>query len=500
MEKYFYLKNKFTNEIVFYKKDDFKPYFKGEFDKIIADFCVDVMTKVGIELQDDLKEAMFFMNFVNNWNNSKNAQRSLFIAINFTDLSADEQKSIINRQKNNEEFEKQKNQQRKHTVGNGEGSLFYSESQKKWIYQWTVGFDISGKQIKKQIKQKKNETKKDFLKRKTEIENSINNGTYIEKSKDIFIDITKRHVKQKHDDNITGDASYIRDLDTINEIEKTCSNFIYKPIQKITVEDIEFAKNKIKEYSNNSIKKIWRLLYKTFRIGVSRRKIAFNPMDDENLKRPISSKKTKKVTSLTLKEEALLNELLNNDTLNEQYRNIVLLQLNTGLRIGEILALSIDCIDFKNNTITIYRTLTKDGNRKNIIGEHTKTYDRENEIDNGKRVFPMSSLVKTILQDILKQKITNINQLLFWDYSRNSLILPKRINDFLKKLNKDNIIKDLTTHKLRHTFITRCQEKGISLSVLQAMVGHIEGSPVTEETYTSVSLEFMKEELKKIGG
>ena len=48
---------------------------------------------------------------------------------------------------------------------------------------------------------------------------------------------------------------------------------------------------------------------------------------------------------------------------------------------------------------------------------------------------------------------------------------------------------------MRHT---RCQEKSIALVVIQAMVGHIEGSSITSDTYTSVSLDFMKQEIKKI--
>ena len=378
------------------------------------------------------------------------------------------------------------------SVGNGEGSLYYSETLKCWIYQYIYN------NKRKTMKQKKNESVRDFKARVTKIKNEKNEGTYIEKSKDIFIEITKKHVEQKHNDNITSDSSYIRDLDTINQIEKTCNNFANKPIQKITIEDIELSKAEIKKYSNNSIKKIWRLLYKTFSIGISRRKIAFNPMDDENLKRPISSKQTKKVEALTHDEEKILNTFLKDNSQNVQYKNIVLLQLNTGMRIGEVLALSTDCINLKNNTITIYRSLTKDSNRKFVIGKHTKTFDREKEIDKGKRTFPMTQQAKKIIQELLKQKITNMHQLLFWDYSKNSLILPKRINDFLKKINKNNIIENLTTHKLRHTFITRCQENNIPLPVIQAMVGHIEGSPITEETYTSVSLEFMKQELQKI--
>ena len=294
-----------------------------------------------------------------------------------------------------------------------------------------------------------------------------------------------------------GDSTYTRDLGTKEQIKKTCSNFINKPIHLITVDDIEDAKDNIREYSNNSINKIWRLLYKTFNIALSRRKITFNPMNDETLNKPISKKETKRIQSLTIDEEQKLIECLNLANVNEQYKQIVLLQLNTGMRIGEILALSSDCIDLEKNTITVYRTLTKKNN-KYILGKHTKTYNRRTNIDKGKRTFPMTSETKKIISDILRQKISNIHNLLFWDYQRNSLILPKRINDFLDSLNNNNISNYLKTHTLRHTFITRCQEKSIALVVTQAMVGHIEGSSITSDTYTSVSLDFMKQEIKKI--
>lgn len=51
---------------------------------------------------------------------------------------------------------------------------------------------------------------------------------------------------------------------------------------------------------------------------------------------------------------------------------------------------------------------------------------------------------------------------------------------------------------LRHTFITRCQENGVPLVVIQALVGHVEGSSITNDTYTSVSIDFMQKELEKV--
>lgn len=56
----------------------------------------------------------------------------------------------------------------------------------------------------------------------------------------------------------------------------------------------------------------------------------------------------------------------------------------------------------------------------------------------------------------------------------------------------------LSSHVLRHTFITRCREKGIDLFVLQKIVGHVAGSDITNNVYTSVSNEFINQEITKI--
>ncbi len=64
------------------------------------------------------------------------------------------------------------------------------------------------------------------------------------------------------------------------------------------------------------------------------------------------------------------------------------------MRIGETLALTIDCIDLKNNTLTVYRTLTQDLNYNIILGEHTKTYKKESVLTMVKEPSPMNANVK----------------------------------------------------------------------------------------------------------
>lgn len=380
--------------------------------------------------------------------------------------------------------------------GNGEGTIYFSEALNKYVAQYVE--PSTGK--RKTLTQRKNEGKKEFKDRFTKTMNDINQGTYIGTNKDTFISILENYVEQKHKDGITSDRSYKRDLETVDQIKKTCKNFVDKPIQKITVEDVEKCKVAIREYANSVIDKIWTAINKTFQVAYSRRKISYNIMLDETLTKPISKKENKKIEALSKDEEAKLINILNKEEQNHKYKNIILLQLYTGMRIGEILALSNDCINLKENTLTVYRTLTQDEKYNTILGEHTKTYKKRTGIDNGKRTFPMSHNVKNVITQILKNKTQNINGLLFWNYKKNTYITPSELNSYLTRINKKyNICSEsLHSHRLRHTFITRCVENGVFPKVIQNIVGHIEGSTITNDVYTSISNEFIAQELKKI--
>lgn len=378
--------------------------------------------------------------------------------------------------------------------GNGEGTLYYSETLQKWVGQYSINYK------RKTMTQRKNEGVNEFKKRFRDTLASIDNGTYIERNNETLYEIIDRHIEQKFKDKITSARSYKRNKETLKAIEKTCSNFIHKPVQKITPEDIEDAKPLISEYSSEVIDKIWGILKIGFKIAISRRKIRFNIMDDVTLTKPISNKKKIKKEALTIKEEKALRDVLNNQEKNHKYRDIVLTQLNTGMRIGEVLARSLTDANLKKNSLHIWNTLTQDENYKIIISEHTKIYDKKNQIDRGERTIPLDKEVKEIILKIKNSNLKNIYNLLFWDYEKNTFISPAEINSWLRRLNKKYKItnKSLTTHILRHSRITRLQEAGVLLVVIQYFVGHVEGSKDTNDTYTTVSFDFAKSELKKV--
>ena len=387
------------------------------------------------------------------------------------------------------------------SVGNGEGSLYFSEKLNCWMFQY---YDTNGK--RQTMKQKKKETVKDFKARVTKVKNELNTGTYIAKSTETVVTIAEQHIENKHIDGITSDRSYKRDLETLGQIKKTCSNFCNLPIQNVTIKHLEDAKKEIKEYANSTIDKIWCLLGKVFNIACSpsRKILIYNLMLDETLKKPISVKKTKKVKPLTNEELEKFNAILDNEERKHPYRNIAKMQNISGMRIGEVLARSKDDYNKFTQQFNIHNTLTQDANYHVIMGKHTKTYNKKTQIDEGQRYLPLDNNLFSELIDIIEEqcnkKITNIYNLLFWDYKKNTFVTPGEINSWLKRLNAKYHIctSELTTHRLRHTALTHWKEIGIDLSAIQYLAGHVEGSDITENVYIETSLDFVKKQIANI--
>lgn len=376
---------------------------------------------------------------------------------------------------------------------NGDGSFYFSETLQKWIGQYG----------RKTITQRNGETKTQCKERWEKLKEEIKNGTYLEKRTDTVKYIIENHIEQKFKDGTIKGVSRKRNLETLSQLESCCNNFINNPIQKVTFYDIQIAKEKMKYlYSQSCINKMWGLLNKAFAFASSPsvKLITVNIMKDENLKKPISEKKTKKVYPLTKEERKKLEYVLNGPERNHKYRNIVKFEWITAMRIGEALARSTEDISKDKSNLHIHNTLTEDDDGNVIIGEHTKTYDKENDIDLGERYFPIEGELAEIINEQLNSKLLNIYHLLFWDYKKNTFISDSAINSWLDRINKKYKIssKKIHNHRLRHDCLTHWKENGVDMAAIQYLAGHVEGSNITDSVYIDVSKDFAFDEYKKV--
>lgn len=188
------------------------------------------------------------------------------------------------------------------------------------------------------------------------------------------------------------------------------------------IKDIDIQKylnTLISDYSNSTISKIYGEFRQTFEYLYNFGFIKINPM--HGVIKPKSEKESIKRRAMTLEEESDFVEYLKLTNIGEcKYKNIFLIQLFMGLRIGEVMALTIDDIDFQNNVIKINKTLTVDENGKIICGNKTKT-------GAGYRDIPINS---KIIKDIKEQiKYVNGNRLnLLFPNNKSSYMDSRRVN------------------------------------------------------------------------
>lgn len=249
-------------------------------------------------------------------------------------------------------------------------------------------------------------------------------------------------------------------------------------ISAITYEEIvDFFYKITEKYSQSMVHKIYVLLRMVFKYAYNNQIIKTNILS--NLKEPRSMIRNKEVIALTLYEHRHLVEVLTCFEINNIYADIILLQLYSGMRIGEVLALNKE--DVQGHDININKTLTKDLNNKIIVGVRAKTYSSTRKIS--KNIVLDSVINHAVLHSSKK------SALLF--NKDGKLITTYAVNSYLKRINiKYNISKRLTTHMLRHTYATRCIESGMSAVVLARKLGH-KDVKMTLNVYSSVFDKFV---------
>lgn len=166
----------------------------------------------------------------------------------------------------------------------------------------------------------------------------------------------------------------------------------------------------------------------------------------------------------------------------------IVLCLYTGLRIGELLALTWNDIDFNKSTLSVTKTC-HDGN---VNGKHCLICDTP-KTENSRRDIPLSKPILFLLRDMKRHSksvyvIEDKNNAVFVrSYQRSFELLLKRLD-----------IPHKGFHALRHTFATRALECGMDVKTLSEILGH-KNATITLNRYAHSLWEHKSEMMNKLG-
>lgn len=216
---------------------------------------------------------------------------------------------------------------------------------------------------------------------------------------------------------------------------------------------------------------------------------------------------------LTIDEQACFLQAAAGDW----YEPLFYVALLTGLRQGELCALTWDDIDFEAKTLSVNKTLiySKD------LSENSASYKiNPPKTAKGSRVVPLTAeAVQALKMQRLQYEwltsqigtrknlkpIKGFENLVF--YTRmatpvSECSIVTAIKTVIRHINKSRTEDEpefayFSPHTFRHTFATRCFENGMLPKTLQELLGH-NSLEMTMDLYTHVTEEMKRQEASKI--
>ena len=240
-----------------------------------------------------------------------------------------------------------------------------------------------------------------------------------------------------------------------------------------------------KQLSPKTIKNIHGILHKALEQAVKLRYIPFNATDSCSIPRV---EKTE-IKPLNEAEIAMFIQ----EAQADEYADILIVALFTGMRRGELCGLSWDAIDFRRGTISVKQQLCASRDDYTYYIASTKS-DRI-------RTLTAPQFVMDIFSRIRKeQAIQRLKIGFLWEDKYNLVfttptghhIVPVTLYAHFKRIVEKIGRPDARLHDLRHTYAVTALQEGDDVKTVQQNLGHATAS-FTLDVYGHVS-EKMKQE------
>lgn len=269
-----------------------------------------------------------------------------------------------------------------------------------------------------------------------------------------YLEHTKIYREPKTVDSTKTVLTKFSSLDNI-ELSKINNLDIQKIVDKFTEEGL----------NPNTIKYYLKKLTIIFNCARNQYNI-INSIPTKNIK----VNKSKEINKRALTDNEI--KCLLNDFRQNKYYIIIYLAVNTGMRIGEILGLTWNDIDFKNNIVSVNKQWKKLKDGSYNFGE-LKT-------KNSNRSIPIS---QSIAKELKKYKtVINFDNRIC-DYKNKETVIVA-LNKELKKYGYN-----ISIHELRHTYATKLISNGLDFKTVASILGH--DVKETIKTYSHVNNDML---------
>jgi len=261
-------------------------------------------------------------------------------------------------------------------------------------------------------------------------------------------------------------------------------------ISAITRAQIQGCINEMQGKSENYIKKA--VIYIKAVFAAAQEEGIINQLPTRKLTIPKGKKLIRR--SLTPEEKNLFLECLPKHPHGAYFG----MMYACGLRPGETRALTYDCIDFKNKTVTVKQAV-----------ESGATNIKAPKSESGNRTIPLPDWYIAIL----RSRPRNINGYVFntaagkmlseqanqraWHGFMRTMNIAAGATLYRNQIVEHKISQELTPYYLRHTYATELAEKGVDIKTAQYLLGHSDIT-LTANIYTHVTSHMLEDARAKI--
>ncbi len=375
--------------------------------------------------------------------------------------------------------------------GQNEGSI-RKRKDGTWEARVTIGIDDNGKQIRKSLYGK---TRKDVSEKMTDLLNNLQKGIITnptEMTVGEWLDEYMRTYKKPHVRPATYNNYSVK---VNNHIKPAIGHYKLKALRQDIVQKFVNSLSE-KGLSPSTVTDIYKLLHNALETAIDDGLIVRNVAN--RVKLPRMSKP--KINVLTIEQQDAFVEQAKKTYMGTMY----IFDLCTGMRLGELLGLKWDDIDFPNNELHIQRTIYKSKDPDNT-DSCWQLYFGDPKTEASARTIPLNETAIKVLADVFEQQNQNKDKA-GTAYEDNDLVFCTQLGRPLDPNNMrrtfysicDKIgVKGLHPHCLRHTFATRGAENNVDVRVMQRLLGH-SNIQETADTYTHVLNGLKRDEVMKL--